>query len=75
MTHRKAFALSELVVVSRAKAHDKPLCLGDRVKLNSGSPLMLVVDASDDVVTTAWRDESGSSHEDSFPAICLSRLS
>lgn len=47
-----------------------PLTLGDRVRLNSGSPTALVVETNADVVTIAWP-----AGEATFPPECLHRVS
>jgi uncharacterized protein YodC (DUF2158 family) len=68
---------SELTMISPAEsfhdAREPPLVIGNRVRLNSGGPIMLVVDINDDAVIVAWRD-SGGSREHNFPALCVHRV-
>jgi hypothetical protein len=47
-----------------------PLTLGERVRLNVGSPTALVVETGADVVTIAWP-----TGEATFPPECLHRVS
>jgi hypothetical protein len=47
-----------------------PLTLGERVRLNAGSPTALVVETGADVVTIAWP-----TGEATFPPECLHRVS
>jgi hypothetical protein len=47
-----------------------PLTLGERVRLNAGSPTALVVETGADVVTIAWP-----AGEATFPPECLHRVS
>jgi hypothetical protein len=47
-----------------------PLSLGERVRLNAGSPTGLVVETKADVVTIAWPNG-----EATFPPECLHRVS
>ncbi len=49
------------------------LHLGDRVRLNSGGPVMLVVDCDGDRFVVAWSD-AGKIREASFKRACLSYL-
>jgi uncharacterized protein YodC (DUF2158 family) len=51
------FRVSDLVVVADAPPPDNPsLRIGDRCRLNSGGPLMTVVDVDGGHVTASWRD-------------------
>ena len=68
------FPASQLEIVARAE--DIPgirerLHIGDRVRLNGGGPLLLVVDLADNNVTAAWRDGSVVT-EATFNRRCLS---
>ena len=49
-----------------------PLGVGDRCMLNSGGPIMTVVDVGDDEVVVAWRGEAIS--ESVFPRACVRRV-
>jgi uncharacterized protein YodC (DUF2158 family) len=48
------------------------LRIGDRVELNSGGPLLLVVEDAAETLTVAWRGQLGVS-EATFPRACLHR--
>jgi uncharacterized protein YodC (DUF2158 family) len=51
---------------------EPPLQIGNLVRLNSGGPILLVVDVSNQI-TVAWRDQSGCAHESTLPEKCLHR--
>ncbi len=66
------FPLHMLVLVEPAPPPDvPPLGIGDRCMLNSGGPVMTVVDMNDDAVVVAWRGEAVT--EDTFPRACVRR--
>lgn len=46
--------------------------IGDRVTLNSGGPIMTVVDMYGPVIVAAWRVSDGEVMEHSFDYRCLS---
>jgi uncharacterized protein YodC (DUF2158 family) len=75
---RRVIRTNDLVLVATAESfqdnREPPLSTGNFVRLNSGSPRLLVVDTSDDAVTVAWRDGAGLIHEQDFPRACLHRL-
>lgn len=50
------------------------LRIGDIVRMNSGGPIMLVVDLNGPRVTTAWRARSGTVYEQKIPSICVHRV-
>jgi hypothetical protein len=52
----------------RGASRRKPLTLGERVRLNSGSPIGLVVETGE-LVTIAW-----AAGEATFPPECLHRV-
>jgi uncharacterized protein YodC (DUF2158 family) len=55
----------------------KPLhshAVGDRVRLNSGGPEMLVVDLTKAAVVVAWRDSNGYLHDRTYPNQCVYRI-
>lgn len=71
---RRTFPASRLVRVRRAE--DIPgtsgaLYIGDRVRLNSGGPESLVVDADGEVVTVAWPDDHKGAAEATFQRPCV----
>lgn len=47
--------------------------IGDRVRLKSGGPEMLIVDLMDRTVMVAWLDNVGHVHEREFPNQCVER--
>lgn len=63
---RKFVPASQLERVESAPQHTPRWRQGDRVRLASGGPVMLVADLAGDDVTCAW--EGG---EAVFPAVCL----
>ena len=70
---RTRISMSDLRLVRRPSPHLKPLCIGDRVRLNSGGPECMVVDSMVTAdVTTSWRDIAGVVHEVSLPPECFS---
>jgi uncharacterized protein YodC (DUF2158 family) len=56
---RSVYPASDLVLVAPAYRWQKPPMIGDVVRLNSGSPPMLIVSADGDVRTCAWRHDDG----------------
>jgi uncharacterized protein YodC (DUF2158 family) len=67
--HNAAFGARELIVVKHGSG-PRDLRIGDRVRLNSGGPVMTVVDLGENVVA-AWRDGQAVT-EASFAPACLS---
>ena len=57
-----------------ADCREPPLSLGNFVRLNSGGPIMMVVDRDEPFVVVAWRDREGRTHEHCFPAPCVHRV-
>jgi hypothetical protein len=53
---------------------EPPLFVGNWVRLNSGSPRLLVVENDLSTLTVAWRDDSGAAHELTLPPACLHRI-
>jgi hypothetical protein len=70
--HRR-FSLSDLVLVAPASdfndPREPPLVIGNRVRLNSGGPVMLVVGVDADLITAAWPGG-----EAVFPRPCVLRV-
>lgn len=70
---------SELRQVRTAESFLDPrepeLGLGNFVRLNSGGPLMMVVDRDGPIAVFAWRDHAGMISEHSFPVACVHRVS
>ncbi len=57
--HRRSgrFRMRDLRLISEAPAQDDPpLRVGDRCRLNSGGPTLLVVDVDEDDLIFAWSD-------------------
>lgn len=67
----------ELIKISDAEAfqdaREPMFCVGSIVMLNSGGPLMLIVDVDDDRFTCAWRNR-GEIAEAIFPRVCIHRV-
>ncbi len=70
-----SFSPAELEVVRTnvPNAREPRLAIGNFVSLNSGGAPMIVVETSQGIVTTAWRDRAGKTHEHTFPNQCLKR--
>ena len=69
---RRAFSSSSLELVARMEdisGTREPLLVGDKVRLNSGGPVMLVVDVQGEHITAAVPDQ-----EYSFRRPCLSLI-
>jgi hypothetical protein len=69
---RRAFSSSSLELVTRLEdipGTRGPLHIGDKVRLNSGGPVMLVVDVKGDHITVATPDQ-----EYTFPRPCLALI-
>jgi uncharacterized protein YodC (DUF2158 family) len=79
---RKMIPANELAMVAASESfrdpREPPLSTGNYVRLNSGGPRLLVVEADTDTdtdsVVVAWRDNGGAVHEQEFPRACLHRL-
>jgi len=52
---------------------EPPLRIGDRVQLNSGGPVALVVDLDGEAITVAWTD-AAKIDESVFPRACIHRM-
>jgi hypothetical protein len=77
MKHNRAhFDADDLQIVRRLDPHDSVgssrLSIGDRVRLNSGGPLSLIVDIDGDTVTVSWTD-CGRVWESRAPASCYQK--
>jgi uncharacterized protein YodC (DUF2158 family) len=78
---RRRIKASDAVLIrsadSFADQREPPLWLGNYVRLNSGGPVMMVVDHDDDcaVVVVSWRDGGGSVCERLIPIACVHRVS
>jgi uncharacterized protein YodC (DUF2158 family) len=76
LNHRKLSPTSiELVDSSEnfADVREPPLLIGHFVRLNSGGPIMMVVEHSKTGVIAAWRDRNGRVLERNFPTACVHR--
>jgi uncharacterized protein YodC (DUF2158 family) len=75
---RRVIRPNDLVLVAATESfqdsREPLLSTGNFVRLNSGSPRLLVVDTSDDAVIVAWRDSAMLVHEHEFPRACLHRF-
>ena len=73
--HRSLHKSDRLLLVAKAEqfqdVREPLLRVGDRVRLNSGSPPLLVVDAEERCVTVAW---SRGKSESVLPRSCVHRL-
>jgi uncharacterized protein YodC (DUF2158 family) len=72
----KQYDASDLIQIAPAESFrvpgDLPLTIGNRVRLNSGGPTMLIVDAPmNGNITCAWKDAFGEVSEISMPEACL----
>jgi uncharacterized protein YodC (DUF2158 family) len=68
---------SALIVLAKAEFFQTgpPVEVGDLVRLNSGGPACLVVDADGDAtVTISWRDSGGDVFEWGLPRACVHRI-
>ena len=69
--------MSRLIRLKRAEDFRGPeepgFQIGNYVRLNSGGPVMMVVDVMHEDVVVAWRTEDGIS-ERTFPAPCVHRV-
>jgi len=74
---RAPFDPKHLSLVARADefqdSREPPLRMGDRVQLNSGGPIALVVDIDGDQITVAWTDNA-QIDETVFPRLCVHRV-
>jgi hypothetical protein len=69
--NRRSLPASKLNLVASADSFPRTAPrIGKTVKLNSGSPPMLIVDHDGDHVTVSWTDD-GEIHEATFSNICL----
>jgi uncharacterized protein YodC (DUF2158 family) len=71
---QQAHYIYDLHLVAKAETYRDPsappLAIGNRVRLNSGGPTLLVVDCNGDSAVVA-RDKEGVVEEYSFPERCL----
>jgi uncharacterized protein YodC (DUF2158 family) len=77
--NRRSIKASDLIRVASAESfmdsREPPLGLGNFVRLNSGGPIMMVVDREAAFVVVAWKDVDGRTHERRFPVPCVHRVS
>lgn len=74
MTKRSGrFSFDMLINFGSPPPDVPPLGIGDRCMLNSGGPVMTVVDMNADDVVVAWRGEAVT--ESTFPRACVRRIS
>jgi len=68
---------SKLTLAAAAESfcdiREPPLFVGNWAMLNSGGPRLLVVEASDDSIVVAWKNNAGVTHERKLPRACLHR--
>jgi hypothetical protein len=74
--HRRYHA-HRLQLVAKAEqfrdSREPPLRIGDWVRLNSGGPIALVVDAGE-LLTVAWRNPNGLVSESTLAPACYHRV-
>lgn len=74
---QRMIRVDQLEAVSPAEsfrdAREPPLSTGNVVRLNSGSPRLMVVNIDGSAITVAWLDEDGGVHEREFRRECLHR--
>ena len=74
----RKFNASDLEVVPSPQWFNDPrepqLSLGNFVRLNSGGPIMMVVDREGHFVVVSWQDLAGNVREHRFPAVCVHRV-
>jgi uncharacterized protein YodC (DUF2158 family) len=76
LNHRKLSPTSIDLVDSSENfvdGREPPLMIGHFVRLNSGGPIMIVVEHSKTIVTVAYRDRVGAVLERNFPTACVHR--
>lgn len=72
--HSGRFRISDLRLVGRPPPPDvPPLAMGERCRLNSGGPALLVVDVNGDDLTLSWQHEETVS-ETVLPRCCVRRI-
>jgi len=79
MSHKsQSFRTDHLSLVAKAESfqdpREPPLRMGDWVRLNSGGPRSLVVDATTDKITIAWKSGDKIA-ECVLPRDCIHRVS
>lgn len=77
---RREIKASDIELVQTAEtfrdSREPAMRIGDFVKLNSGGPVMMVVDRPDErVALVAWKDRAAQVHERSFAVPCVHRVS
>ena len=77
--NRKSFNNSDLIRLAVSEKfkdqREPPLRIGDLVRLNSGGPVLLVVDFENDLLVLAYRSEGGQAVETTLPIACVHRVS
>lgn len=72
------FDLRKLQLVARAEnfqdEREPSFKIGDLVRMNSGGPIMLVVDFEDDQVEVAWKRKDGVVEGYRWPRVCIHRV-
>jgi hypothetical protein len=75
--NRKPIPANQLRLVAHSEEfHDErepPLGIGNRVRLNSDGPQMMIVDISENEIVASWNVE-GKNHECMFPRACVHRI-
>ena len=75
MLRYQSYHICDLDLVATAETYRgrsaPPFAIGDRVRLNSGSPPLLVVDFNGNYLITVAMRKKGGVEEYSFPEICL----
>jgi hypothetical protein len=78
MNRKGSFRATQLRLVAPSvtfrDSREPPLRIGDWVRLNSGSPICLVVDAHDGTLTVARRNTLHRIEESTLPIACFHRV-
>lgn len=73
---RRSYPMDSLTVIATANYYrgkgEPSLVVGDRVRLNSGGPVLLIVHAEGGSIVAAWRADKV--FEMTAPALCFHRV-
>jgi uncharacterized protein YodC (DUF2158 family) len=75
--NRKPIPANQLRLVAHREEfqddREPALVMGNRVRLNSGGPQMMVVDTSESEIIASWSVQ-GKNYERAFPRTCVRRI-